>query len=92
MKRKAIRFITIGMAWAMILCCGPQLALQAMEEQDTAYMAEPEEEGEEYPEDEVRFQEQIRQAAQALEQQAAQREIVATVYGMDEYQIGRAHV
>lgn len=85
MKRKAIRFITIGMAWAMILCCGPQLALQAMEEQDTAYMAEPEEEGEEYPEDEVRFQEQIRQAAQALEQQAAQREIVATVYGMDEY-------
>lgn len=90
MRKKSIRFIIIGMAWATMLCCGPQPVLHAMEEPDMATLTEQEKEGEEYPGDEGRLREQIRQAAQALERLAADREIVATVYRMDEYPLSAA--
>lgn len=84
MKRKAIRFIIIGMALAMALCGSPQLISRAMEKQGVTAVPEPGRE-EESPVDESRFQSQIQQAARALEQLAADREIVATVYRIDEY-------
>lgn len=90
MKRKAIRFITMGAALAMMLCGSPQFVSQAMEEQGTAAVPVPEIEEEESPVDETRFQARVRQAAQALEQLAAEREIIATVYRMDEYPLSAA--
>lgn len=86
MKRKVIRFITMGMAWAMMICGSPQLALQAMEDQDiTAASSEPDEEETAYPFEEDLFQSQMRQVAKALERLAAEREIVATLYHIDQY-------
>ncbi len=88
MKRNHVRFITMGLAWIMLLCCIPQPVLHAMEERETAPLSERE--GEESPEDESLFRTQIRQAAQALERLAADREIVATVYRTDEYSLSAA--
>lgn len=86
MKRKAIRFITMGMAWAMMVCGSPQLALQAMEDQDIiAASSETGEEETADPFEEYLFQSQMRQMAKALEQLAAEREIVATLYRIDQY-------
>ncbi len=86
MKKKAIRYITIGMACAMTVCGSPLPALQAMEAQDiTAVTTEPDEEEAVSPRYEAPHQEQIRQAAKVLEQLAAEREIVATLYRMDQY-------
>ncbi len=88
MKRRAIRFITISMAWAMIVCGSPQLALQAMEDQDiTAASSETGEEEAADPFEEHPFQSQMRQMAKALEQLAAEREIVATLYHIDQYSL-----
>lgn len=85
MKRKVIRFITMGMAWAMMVCGSPQLALQAMEDQDIT--AASSETGEEETEDSLEklLQGQMRQVAKALERLAAEREIVATLYHIDQY-------
>lgn len=86
MKRKAIRFITMGMAWAMMVCGSPQLALQAMEDQDIiAASSETGEEETADPFEEYLFQSQMQQMAKALEQLAAEREIVATLYHIDQY-------
>lgn len=86
MKRRTIRFITMGMAWAMMVCGSPQLTLQAMEDQDrTAVLWESDEEEAVGPLYEAPYSGQIRQAAQALEKMAAEREIVATLYHTDRY-------
>ncbi len=86
MKRRAIRFITMGLACAVIFCGGPQLALQAMENHDImpALRESAEQEKEESGDDEQSFG-QIRQAIQALERLAAEREILATLYRVDRY-------
>ncbi len=86
MKRKAIRFITMGMAWAMMVCSSPQLALQAMEDQDiTDASSEPGEEAIVDSLEEDLLQGQMRQVAKVLEQLASEREIVATLYHIDQY-------
>ena len=86
MKRRTIRFITMGMAWAMMVCGSPLLTLQAMEDQDiTAVLWESDEEEAVSPLYEAPYSGQIRQAAQALEKMAAEREIVATLYHTDRY-------
>jgi len=88
MKRRAIRFITRGMAWVMMVCGSPQPALQAMEEQDIAVaLAEPggEETGNSL--EETLDQGQLLQAARALERLAVEREIVAVLYHIDQYPI-----
>lgn len=88
MKRSTIRLLTMGMAWAMMICGSPQLSTRAMEEQDiTAVLPEADGEGEEPGDsrDETLSQKQLLQAARALEQLAAEREIVAVLYRMDQY-------
>lgn len=72
MRLKVIRSIAMGIVWAMMLCCSPSPVLQAMEAPSVEV-------------EETLLQRQIRQAAQALEQLAADREIIATVYLADEY-------
>ena len=86
MKRRAIRLITMGMTWAMMVCGSPQLTLQAMEDQDiTDILLESDQEETVGPLYEAPYSGQIRQAAQALEKLAAEREIVATLYHTDRY-------
>lgn len=90
MKRKAIRLITVGMVWSMMICGSPQLVLRAMEDQNIS--AALSESGDEETEngtadsfEEDRYQRQILQAAKALERLAAEREIIATLYHIDQY-------
>ncbi len=90
MKRRAFRLITMGMAFAMMLWGSPRLTLQAREaadfEQDMTGAA-LEENFEQAGEDSDRELplEQIRQASQALERLAAEREIIATLFRTDRY-------
>lgn len=103
MRRSAIRLITTGMAFVMMLWGSPRLTPQAMEaadfeqditagapeadfEQDITAEA-PEADSEETGEgsDRVPSPKQIRQASQALERLAAEREIIATLYRTDRY-------
>lgn len=90
MKKRAIRFIAAGIAWIMMICSSPQLALQAVEDQSVATaFSEPGDEeagnGTADPFEEDLFQSQMRQMAKALERLAAEREIVATLYHIDKY-------
>ncbi len=95
MRRSAVRLITMGMAFVMMLWGSPLLTPQAMEvsdfEQDMTTAA-PETEGEQTGEvsDPDLFQGQIRQASQALERLAAERAIIATLYRTDRYPLTAA--
>lgn len=79
MKKSTIRFITMVMAWAMMVCCSPQPDLYAMEYQETD--AQETTSGQE----ETVSQAKVRLAERALEQLAAEREIIATLYRIDGY-------
>lgn len=95
MSRSAVRLITMGMAFVMMLWGSPRLMPQAMEvsdfEQDMTTAA-PETEGEQTGEasDQDLFRGQIRQASQALERLAAERAIIATLYRTDRYPLTAA--
>ncbi len=68
MKRRAIRWITMSLASAMIVCSGPQLTLQAMENHDiTPALQEQAEQEKEEAGEEEQLSGQTRQLVQALE-------------------------
>lgn len=77
MKRRTIRLITMGMAFAMMLWGSPRLTPQAREAADFEQAGEGSER--------ELSPEQIRQASQALERLAAEREIIATLFRTDRY-------
>lgn len=93
MKRKAMRLIMMGVAWTMILCGGPGFASLAMEDQDrTAVLREPGDEETEGFTEETQTGSQNPQAVRALEQLAAEREILAALYGTDAYPLGAVEI